>query len=213
MIAAYWEDVRRGVESRVSGSEAKFLEQHGTESVRSGFERAVAHEWELWTRTELPKFYEVVEESNERVIAEISPRGNWPFALTVPLHTTRVRLVASDVGWRVSGIFQACDICNRPIIAGESLQPQTSRSWSHSFLPGPPPLMPRAEPGKCDICRGSGILFGVPTSAFMRASGLERDRLACHRCRGSGRCLACRLEEIPGWQRVLSLAGVKEFTE
>jgi hypothetical protein len=209
MILAYWEDVRRGFESTSPGSEARFLEHYGTDALRSGRARAIMNLREQVTRTELPTSYEIVQESGQQVIAQVSPRSNWPLAIPVPVRPTRVHLLADEAGWHVAGIFQACQICNASMTASELFYPRRSSRSFRGFLPGLPPLAPQAGPGKCIVCRGSGARFGVPTSDFLRARGPERDSMACESCGGTGRCSQCRLEELPGWLQVFSLSGLK----
>ena len=40
-IAVHWEDVGRRIECCLSGAEARLLEEHGSESLRNGREKAV----------------------------------------------------------------------------------------------------------------------------------------------------------------------------
>ena len=104
-IAAHWEDACRRIECCLSGAEARFLEEHGTESLRNGFKKSAEAKLDRIARSELPT-YEVIEESLERVVVEVTASQRWPQGLGIPLQTTRIHLIPSEAGWQVADIFQ-----------------------------------------------------------------------------------------------------------
>ncbi len=179
-IAAHWEDACGQAGACLSSSEVRLLEKYGSHSLLDGLARSVKARRDLIARSEHPT-YEVIEESADRVVAEVSSRTRWPDGLAIPSHTMRVHLIADEAGWQFTDMFQACFKCNR-----------SARRDGRSAISG---VSERATPGKCFLCRGSGTM-----------SSAERK---CIHCGGTGACPDCAKEEVPGWFRVFSLFGLK----
>ena len=111
-IAAHWEDVCRQAGACLSGSEVRLLEEYGSQALLGGLERSVKARRDMIARTERPT-YEVIEESADRVIAEVNSRTRSPYGLCIPLQTMRVHLIAGESGWQIADIFEVCFKCNR----------------------------------------------------------------------------------------------------
>jgi hypothetical protein len=182
-IAAHWEDVCRQAGACLSGSEVRLLEEYGSQALLGGLERSVKARRDMIARTERPT-YEVIEESADRVIAEVSSRTRSPYGLCIPLQTMRVHLIAGESGWQIADIFEVCFKCNR-----------SARRDGHSGISD---VVERAAPGKCFLCGGSGTMS---TSK------------KCIHCGGTGACPDCAKEEVPGWFRVFCLFALKEPVE
>ena len=110
-IASNWDDSCRRAGLCLSGLEAQFLEEHGSEVLRAGLRRAVAERQEMIARSARP-IYSVIEESAVRVIVEVKSSNRWPDGLSIPLQTMRVHLASCNSEWQIAEIFQACMSCN-----------------------------------------------------------------------------------------------------
>jgi hypothetical protein len=185
-IEAHWEDVCRRIECCLSGSEARFLEEHGTESLRSGFETSMKSKRDWVARSELPT-YAVIEESLHRVIVEVTSRMQWPHGLRIPLQAIRIHFILSEVGWQIADIFEACIHCNSAARAGGASAATSARA--------------RHPPGECMFCR------------VTRTAPTLKTKFECKHCGGTGKCPDCGNETVPGWVRVFSLDGLKEITK
>jgi len=181
--------MRRSVELRISGFEAGFLQVYGAESFQGDFATAKERRREYLTRSKLPTVYDVIEESTRRVIVQVSPVTHWPEAMAVPSRTSRIHLIADEIGWQIAEIFIQCISCNSSGHGSRHPPSQTpsSRSSRVSHCFSAKAAGPTRELGKCFLCRGRGI---------------GRDY-----CGGTGVCKVCATG-LPGWCRVFSMGGL-----
>jgi hypothetical protein len=178
-LAAYFEDACRRVEVRLSGSEVRLLQEYGSERLRGRLQTDIEARRESVARSGVP-IYEVIEQSEHKVIVQVKSRARWPLGLSVPVRTARIYLIGSETGWQMVDIFTACISCNNSANGD-----------------GPSPTSDVDRRGKCFVCRGTGKM------RVLLRNG------KCAFCGGTGRCRECANEELPGWYRVVTLDGLK----
>lgn len=205
LLLAHSEDVGRGVERGLSGSEDLLLEEYGTPSFRSGREKVAKAEHDWLSRREISATYEVIEESANRVIVQVRPPAYSRDRLRVPRITTRIHFVAANTGWQVERILQPCLSCSFLHTHGAAPPPQELPPLSTRIsgkLSAAPKFIRKSTPGKCMFCDGTGVPFGI--------RDWRQGPETCEYCGGTGECQGCAREEVPGWWRVYSLGGMLE---
>ena len=194
-IQAKWDDVRAHLEAAFSNAEARFIKEHGSDSMQSGHNSSAKAIRDSLLPPPPEECYEVIEESVHRVLAQVRGPDRQPNSLHFPGQTTRFLLTQGVAGWRIEAIYSPCICCNLGV--GD-------------------PKAPCHEPGKCFFCCGTGLDCGSKTVIHgfwpFRRQRLERD--VCKHRDGTGACLACKGEDVPGWQSVFSIDGVgRAWTE
>lgn len=191
-LHAYRDDVQGKFALGLSGSEAQFLNECGTDAVRQGHDTATKALLDRLKQPPSRESYEVIEESASRILAQVCSNRNSPHEIPVPYWTTRFLLIKEEAVWRIAGIFHPCISCNK-----------------HGISDTAPP----SEPGKCCYCRGKGTGF-VP-HVQIRGFWIFKQRYMeigpCERCGGSGKCQKCAGEAMPGWHCVFSLDGLRHL--
>jgi hypothetical protein len=180
-------DVQKHLTSNLSSAEAQFLDEHGTVCLKQCYETAAKAHRDGLALPPPQDAYEVIEESPHRVLAQVRPRNRTsPNELPIPVMVTCFLLTEDEAGWKIAGVYRPC-LCN-------------THARGHAT--------PRHEPGKCFFCFGKGTSL-VP-EIQVRGFWVFKRRIAktgpCNHCGGTGNCLKCAQEEIPGWRNAFSAA-------
>jgi len=182
-IKACWRDMRAHLESRLSGCEARFIAEYGSEAVRQGYDNVAKATCDRLGEPAAKESYKMIEESSNRLLVEVPrPRQTTHDELPVPIVTTRFLLLEKDGGWEIACIYQPCIGCNF-LATGHEV----------------PPTMP----GKCFFCHGRGedLIRRKQFRGFGIFRRLFGKPVPCKHCGGKGICPECAGEEVPGWQR------------
>jgi hypothetical protein len=179
-LDATWEDQRRRHAADLSGCEALCLKELASEAVWREHRQLIQRRIEEMEKPPPESAYELVEESDERAIAQIIPPH---MAKGPPWFATRFVLENYKGGWKIVQIWQAC-LCN-PV-----------------SMPKPPDADPSflRQLGRCFACGGSGQ-FPVPKTVglwiFRRQVPVPS---RCSFCHGKGICMQCEESSQPGWR-------------
>jgi hypothetical protein len=189
-LQACREDELRRRELQVSGSEARFLEEHATPTLKELRDNAARLEYESLGRPPVTESYEAIEQSADRAVVQVSPPGpRLHNRHCIPFLITRLSLMKQTDEWRIEAICQPCVACNVEAITSSA----------------PSPTL-----GQCFACGGSGIDYERDVEIrgfwpFRRRVVVTRP---CRDCGGTGKCPHCTREDAPGWVQVFSISGL-----
>jgi hypothetical protein len=189
-LQAHRDDVRKELDSTLSNSEARFLEEYGVPAVAHGYRKAAMAHCDALEALGPKESYDVIEESPGRLLAQVNCPGETPpDPSSVPMLATRFLLIEGNNGWSIGSIYHPCISCN-------SVHVRTRAR----------------EVGKCFFCDGRGldIVPEVRLRGFWLFKRCIRVSRPCKYCGGTGKCSKCAGEDLPGWNQVFSVGGLRE---
>jgi hypothetical protein len=176
----------------VEGWEERFLATHAVDALRQEYILAAKTQLVRTGHAGPKESFQIVEQSELRILAEVPPyRSSENVTCPVPFMPIRIGLKKTDRAWVIESMFQACLSCNRTPIGPDS------------------PVIPRT-PGRCFLCRGNGRAhLGFKLRGFSIFKWYQPDSGPCPACQGKGNCPECVGEGMPGWERIVSIGGMK----
>jgi hypothetical protein len=185
-LQAYWDDVRQHIRSGLTGSEIRFLREYGTYAVWHDYEKKMQTWYDEVGQPPSEEYYEIIQESDHQVLMQVRvPQDISSFKF----FSTRFLLIERETGWQIAGIYQPCISCNL-IERNKEAPPKTV--------------------GTCVLCNGTGKRYTIRRRRFWLFKKHTPGNESCTWCGGKGVCRYCADEEHLGWNRVLSICGIKK---
>jgi hypothetical protein len=179
-------DWQRRQERAATDWESSFLAEHGTPAMQQRHAESVQKSAAHNPVPVSPESITVIDESPDQITVEIV-RDYVPIKIEqFPWFTTRFVLRRSKSGWLIDTILTPCLGCNSGY--GQEKSPIAD------------------TPGKCILCRGTGLLGAGRQAREASSSPIETTEVGpCFACEGKGTCKMCAETETPGWRTAASV--------
>lgn len=181
-LHALYEDARANREFSRKNSRDQFLRGFATATVHRDYELAARDFLASLLPPPDSSGWQIVEESEDLVLVQVTVSPNNRSGHQVPFTTTRLLLAHEQGNWRVADVFEPCFWCN---------------------------VTDLGIAGQCFFCRGTGRQFGLKAQRFWWFTRTTSETEQWKDCSGTGRCSHCAEPDVPGWIRPSCLRPMK----
>ena len=168
-LRSLYEDARANREFSLNNSRKHFLRGFGTATVHRDYELAARDFLASLLPPPDSTDWQIVEQSEEHVLVQVTVGPNNHSGHQVPFRTTRLLLASEQDNWQIVDVFEPCFSCN-----------MTSFGIA----------------GQCFFCCGTGRQFGLRGRRFRWFKRTISETEQCKDCGGTGKCSVVRARRL-----------------